>query len=404
MAEVLMSRKEYNRLNILMMIKNKEITQLKGAELLKITARQTRNLMKVLEREGENGIISKKRGKRGNRGLNQEVKQKAIHIIYTKYNDFGPTLATEKLLENDQIKLSRETVRKLMIEQYIWIPHIKKKKVHLLRKRKEYFGEMLQGDGSFHDWFENGRPCALIYFIDDATGVITAASFEQHESLVGYTRILREQLENYGIPWSIYTDRFSVFEISQKKESLTQFRRILNSLDIKWIGANSAQAKGRIERCNRTLQDRLVKELRLKGIKTIEEGNRFLKEFIKKHNAIFSKEPVKTKDLHRSLDGKLDLSRILSKYEERTTRNDLTFQFHNKHYRILDKKISGKKIEVRTDWEGNIRIFQKDRELQFASLENIFEEEKIKLIWKTRKEWHPRPNHPWKKSRRRQVA
>lgn len=391
-----MSNKEFDRLDILKKVKGKTITQVKAAELLGISDRQIRNLLRLLSKHGPKGLISKKRGNASNRQYESSKKEEILKLITSKYENFGPTLAIEKLLENYQIKVSRETIRKWMIERHLWIPKTKKKKIHSLRQRKEYFGEMLQGDGSHHDWFENGSPCVLIYFIDDATGAITSARFEQEETLAGYVKILREQLESQGIPWSIYTDKFSVFESTRKKEGLTQFRRMLKALDIKWIGANSPQAKGRIERCNRTLQDRLVKELRLKEIKSIEAGNRFLKEYIPRFNQIFSKKAVKDINLHRPLDGKLDLSRTLARYEERTTRNDLTFQFHNIHYKILESQISGKKIEVRTDCEGNIRVFQKDKELRFTTLSNIFAEEKVNLIWKETHKKSPNSNHPWK--------
>lgn len=396
MPEILMSIQEHNRFQILNKVKNKEITQIKGAELLKISDRQIRNLLKKFYDNDPKKLISKKRGRPSNRKYKSSTKEEVLKLLINSYQDFGPTLACEKLHENHDKKMSKETIRKWMIESHLWIPKTKKKKIHALRQRKEYFGEMLQGDGSFHDWFENGVPCSLIYFIDDATGIITAARFEERESLKAYAGILKDQLEKYGVPWSIYTDRFSVFETSKKKENLTQFQRMLSRLNIKWIGANSPQAKGRIERCNRTLQDRLVKEMRLASIKTIEEGNQFLKDYIPKYNNIFSKKAVKDVNLHRSLDGNLDLYRTLSKYEERTTRNDLTFQFHNTHYKILENEISGKKIELRIDWEGNLRVFQGDKELKFTELKNIFEQEKHELIWKKKNLFHPPKNHPWK--------
>lgn len=397
MSEFLMSAKEYDRLDILRKVQNKSLTQIKAAELLKVSDRQVRNLLKALNAKGLETIISKKRGKPSNHQYKPSNKEKILRLICTKYQDFGPTFASEKLLENEELKVSRETLRKWMIEKHLWIPKIKKKKVHFLRQRKEYFGEMLQGDGSHHDWFENGQFCALIYFIDDATGMITAARFDKEESLSSYAKLLKEQLEKYGKPWTLYTDRFSVFE-TRRGENLTQFRRMLKDLDIGWIGANSPQAKGRIERCNRTLQDRLVKEMRLRGIKTIEEGNEYLKEYIAKHNQIFSKKAIKEVNLNRPLDGKLDITRTLSRYEERTTKNDLTFQFHKIHYRILESQLSGKKIEIRMDWEGKMRVFQKEKELRYKRVEDLFIEEKKELVWKEKKSKPLSYKHPWKRA------
>jgi hypothetical protein len=391
-----MSIKEVNRLEILKQVKSKQITQVKAAELLGISDRQVRNLLQALDNLGAEGLISKKRGVPSNRQYNDSKKQKILKLMSSKYQDFGPTLTVEKLYEEEGIKVSRETARKWMIDRHWHVPKVKKRKIHLLRQRKAYFGEMLQGDGSHHDWFGNGAPCALVYFIDDATGVITAARFEEGESLAGYAKILKEHLELYGVPWSIYTDRFSVFETARKKGNLTQFRRMLSSLNVKWIGANSPQAKGRIERFNRTLQDRLVKELRLRKIKNIEDGNEFLREYLPKFNEKFSKRAAKDTDLHRPLDGTLDISRTLARYEERTTRNDLTFQFQNVHYKILESQICEKKIEIRLDWEGKMRIFQRDKELKFISMDKIFEEEKIQLIWKEKVKRSPHRRHPWK--------
>lgn len=398
---ITMSRKETDRLTILRKVQEGSITQLKAGEILDISDRQIRNLLHLLGKFGPKGIISKKRGKPSNHKYNELIQKKVLELMCQYYDNFAPTLASEKLLENHKIKISRETLRKWMIETHLWIPKTRRQKLHRPRLPKEYFGEMLQGDGSHHDWFEIGKFCALIYFIDDATGKITAAKFEKTETLEGYFDILREHLQEHGIPHSIYTDRFSVFESSIRKENLTQFRRALGTLGINWIGANSPQAKGKIERCNRTLQDRLVKEMKLKGIKTIEEGNRFLREYLPIYNKKFSKEPMKKTDLHRPLEGGLDLSRTLSKYEERTLTKDLTFQFHNKHYIILETTgcFKGKKVEIRVTKEGKLRVFDNNNELKISSLNQVYTSEKqvkIENLWPTKYVPHPKANHPWK--------
>lgn len=397
-----MSRKEVDRLNILLRVQNKLLKQTEAAKILRISDRQLRNLIRLMKTEGPKGIVSKKRGKQSNNKYDDVTKSRVLELILQHYSDFAPTLITEKLVEDHKIKISRETVRQWMISWHLWVPKEKKRKTHLLRQRRMREGEMLQGDGSHHDWFENGHPCALIYFIDDATSKITAARFEQGETLVGYFEILQEHLLKYGIPRSMYTDRFSVFESGIKKENLTQFRRALSILDIEWIGANTPQAKGRIERCNRTLQDRLIKEMRLRGIKTIEEGNQFLKEYIPKFNTQFSKKPMKEVNLHRPLEG-LDLSRILSKYEERTLTKDLLFQFHNTYYKILEPQKEyrcGKVVEVRSDREGKIRVFDDDKELMVKSLAAIYDEKKVQLteeMWPKKYHPFPRKDHPWRK-------
>lgn len=396
-----MSRKEEYRLNILRKVERKELTQTKAAEILELSDRQVRNLLRNLKEFGVEGIVSKKRRRMRNRQLPASLKSEALRLIEERYADFSPTFAKEKLEERHHVQVSRETLRKWMIEAHLWFPKRKKQQLHPLRRRKEHFGEMLQGDGSHHDWFENGLPCALLYFIDDATGKITCGKFAEREALDGYFYILEQHLVEYGVPVSLYTDRFSVFETSSKKENLTQFRRALNVLGIKWIGANTPQAKGRIERANRTLQNRLTKEMRLRGIKTIEEGNRFLPEFIDGYNKKFSKQPMKELDLHRPLDGRLDLSRTLSRYEERTLTKDGTFQFHNTHYKIMeevDGVRKGAKVEVRRDGLGRMRTFIGSKEVVAMDVyESTENSKKIIPIWPDKKKFAPKLTHPWKR-------
>jgi len=189
-----MSTKEEARLNILQQIESKKITQRKAAELLTISTRQIRNLMRAFKEHGAQGIISQKRGKMKNRKYDASLKTKILKLVREKYEDFGPTLACEYLEEYEDIVISRETLRQWMIETHLWVSRTRKKNIHPLRRRKEHFGEMLQGDGSHHDWFENNSPCALVYFIDDATNRITAAKFSEEETLETYFEILEKHL------------------------------------------------------------------------------------------------------------------------------------------------------------------------------------------------------------------
>jgi transposase len=395
-----MNKKELLRLNILQQIDNKQVTQKKAAELLNISTRQVRNLMHAFKTDGAKGIISKKRGIMRNRKYEASVRSQALKLMVEKYENFGPTLVCEYLEKHDDMIISRETLRKWMIEAHMWVSKSRKKNIHPLRQRKEHFGEMLQGDGSHHDWFENNCPCTLVYFIDDATSRITAARFFEEETLDAYFEILKEHLLTFGVPWQLYTDRFSVFE-SRTKENLTQFRRALETIGIKWIGANSPQAKGRIERANRTLQDRLVKAMRLGQIKTMEAGNSFLERFIVEYNSKFSKKPMKSKDLHRPLDGKLDICRTLARYEERTLTKDLIFQYHNEHYKIVQAKLDyfpGDKIEIRKMKGGEIRAYIRDEEVEIRSVYANEEESKQKpLIYHPKRHYIPPPSHPWKR-------
>lgn len=407
-----MSDKELTRFNILSGVKNKTLSQIKAAQLLGITDRQVRNLLVLLERNGPRGLVSKKRGHPSNRRRSQRFKEQVLNIIREKYVDFGPTLANEKLEEKHTISLSTETLRQWMIEAKIWYPKRRKIKTHPLRKRKECFGEMIQIDGSHEFWFEDrGEKCVAIVFIDDATGKITGLHFSKGESLDAYFITLEKHLKNHGRPISVYSDRFCVFD-SPVEGNLTQFQRSLKTLGIKSILANSPQAKGRVERANRTLQDRLIKEMRLQGISDIEKANEFADTFVKQYNKHFSKEPASQFDAHRPLETRVDLSRVLSRYEERTLTKDAVFQFHNKFYKIKEvpegKRIIGKKVEVRVGKDGSIRTFLEDKEVNAVPLETVREERATlppKPQWKERAYKAPSATHPWRGNKHnRRVA
>ena len=239
------------------------------------------------------------------------------------YFGFRPTFMTEKLEELHQIKISRETTRQIMIESGVWMAKNKKSPViHQQRERRHCCGELVQIDGSPHAWFEDrGEPCTLLVYIDDATGR-TYGKFAEAETTAAYMIATREYIKKYGRPLAFYSDKYSVFRInipgSTRKESLTQFGRALKELEIKLIYANSPQAKGRVERANQTLQDRLVKELRLRNISTIEEGNRYLEEFFCKHNEKFMMNPKKEIDLHQAAlpDDALDKILCMKEYRK----------------------------------------------------------------------------------------
>ena len=406
MEEVLeMSIKELERHDVLNEVRKHALTQAKAAELLGITDRQVRNLLTLVESYGPKGLVSKKRGKPSNRQKPIVFKHKVLSIVREKYEDFGPSLAREKLSEVHGIDVSVETLRKWMTEVHIWTPGHRKVKTHPLRKRKECFGEMIQVDGSHEYWFEErGEWCVLIVFIDDATGIITSLHFSKGESLDAYFKAMEKHLVRYGRPKSIYSDRFSVFD-SKVEGNLTQFKRALGTLGIKSILATSPQAKGRVERVNRTLQDRLIKEMRLLGIKTIEEANNYTDKFVELFNRKFSKEPASQFDAHRPLEMGVDLSRVLSRYEERTVTKDAVFQFHNKFYKIeeasQEKKIRGGKIEVRVQGK-KVRAFLGNKELKVVPLDEVREKTTIErtaaeLKWTERAPWVPSAAHPWKR-------
>lgn len=400
-----MSEKEVYRCTILQQVVNQQLTQVKAAEILKITDRQVRNLLHKYKNEGPNGIISKKRGKVSNRAFEDSFKNQVLALVSDKYPDFGPTFAHEKLIENHNYNLSVETLRGWMLEHRLYSPRKSRKKVHQLRPRRENFGELIQIDASIHPWFEDrADKCALIVFIDDATSLITSLHFCKSECLEGYFKSLKEHLLMYGRPCSLYSDRHSIFAGPEGKNN-SQFVRALKELDIESILARSPQAKGRVERANRTLQDRLIKEMRLKNISSIEEANRFLPEYVESHNNKFCKEPKGAMNTHRSLALGCDLERILSRREERTLSKDLSFSFYNKRYKIMEtnmvNRLKGKKISVVQEESGSVRVYFMSKQLKVVPLEEVIEKRKVldcksKILWKP-KSRPKKSDHPWKK-------
>jgi hypothetical protein len=406
MEEVLeMSSKERDRYRVLNGVVEGRVTQIQAAELLNITDRQVRNLVDRMKTLGAQGLVSRKRGRPSNRRLPESLKHRVLSIVKEQYHGFGPSFVSEKLQERHKVKISKETIRHWMLDVGLWKFHQKKIKTHPLRQRRSCFGEMIQIDGSHEFWFEDrGERCVLIVFIDDATGKLTSLYFSKGESLEAYFRALEKHLVWHGRPREIYSDRFSVFD-SPVEGNLTQFKRALTTLGIKSILALSPQAKGRVERVNRTLQDRLIKELRLRKIDTIEEANKFVDEFIEMHNKKFSKEPASPFNAHRPLGKEVDLSRVLSRYEERTVTKDSMFQFHNKFYKITEEVkgtiLRGRKVEVRTGKGEVVRVFLGNTELK-VSLHSTTRGIEIPIQILSEDQIRPRlprapsATHPWK--------
>lgn len=409
-----MTRIEVDRYSLLKQVLSKQLTQVHAAQILGLSDRQVRNLLKKVKLEGPEGIVSKKRGKASNRALNSKFKSQVMDVVKEKYSDFGPTFAKEKLQQYHRINISTETLRKWMIQEGLWLPRQKLHRIHPLRARREYFGELIQIDASHHLWFENrAEKCALIVFIDDATSKITSLFFCPSECLEGYFSALEIHLKKYGRPLELYSDRHAIFGGSDKIHH-AQFVRALNELGIKRVLANSPQAKGRVERVNKTLQDRLIKEMRLRNISSLEDGNRYLAEFIEEFNKKFSKEPKGSYDAHRPLDAGIDLERILTRYETRILSKDLSFSLNNTNYQILEptllNRLRNKRVEIRKRSDGLLRVFCDEKELRYIPLEQFIEDSAInkeRLIW-TRGRGRPRApqniNHPWKKYRRYKWA
>ncbi len=332
-----MTIKEAERLRLFKNHANGEISLIQISKLLGISYRQTKRIWQKFKDCGAEALVSKKRATR-NRALSIELEKTILSLISEHYSDYGPTLLAEKLEEFHQIRVSKETVRKLMIRHGLRKSKARKKpKVYQRRKRRDCLGELEQVDGSPHAWFEDRGPyCTLLLTIDDATGKIMAARFEEEETTVGYFRLMKDYLSRHGKPVYLYSDKHGVFRVNQGEDrsKLTQFACAMSTLGIRMIFANSPQAKGRIERANRVLQDRLVKELRRLGISTIEDGNAFLPTYIEDYNKHFGKVPVCPFNAHCSLDHKQDLECILSKKTDRKISKNLEVQYKNTVYQI----------------------------------------------------------------------
>lgn len=370
---VYMTQKEIERVEIFSRVKEKRLNQRQAAEKLGISLRQVQRLYKLYQEKGAFALASKKRGKRSNNKITENVMLQISEIITkNRYRGFGPTLMNEKLEELHGICISRETTRQLMVSNKVWVAKREKRPViHQQRQRRARNGELVQIDGSPHAWFEDrGKPCNLLVFIDDATGR-TYGKFFETETTAAYMETMQEYIAQYGAPLAVYSDKHSVFRINHgqgiKKDNYTQFGRALKELDIELIYANSPQAKGRVERANKTLQDRLIKELRLAGVSTIYEANQFLGGFWKKHNEKFCVAAVNTENAHRAIKEEIDLKRILCRKEQRVISKNHEFQFDNVIYQVVvDKpymRMAGMKVTVVQGLDGSLSFEHKDKPL-----------------------------------------
>jgi transposase-like protein len=279
---IMVRQGELKRLHVIQKVLEGIIKQVEAGEILSLSCRQIRRIVKRIKMEGDGGVIHRSRGKPSNRGISQKVKDRVIRLYRLEYKDFGPTLASEKLLERDRIEISDETLRRWLMEAGDWKKSRKRGRHRQWRERKHHFGEMVQMDGSHHAWFEGrgGDPCVLMSYIDDANGEVFAR-FYGYEGTVPAMDSFKRYIKKRGLPMKVYLDKHSTYKSSAKPTiedelndvgPLSEFERALKELGVEVSHAHSPQAKGRIERLFRTLQDRLVKEMRLRGIRTISTG------------------------------------------------------------------------------------------------------------------------------------
>ena len=401
---VMATQEELKRLHIIRKALDQLIRQKEAAEILDLSTRQVRRIAERIKEEGDPGVIHRSRGKTSNRAL--PFKNKVLKLFEKKYQDFGPTLASEKLFEIDQIKVSDETLRLWLLEKKIPYPERRKRHHRAWRERKPHLGEMIQMDGSHHDWFEERGPkCVLMAYIDDATGR-PFARFYTHEGLIPAMDSFKRYIQKHGIPQSVYLDRHSTYKSTQKpklqdelrnEKPLTQFARALQELGVHMIYAWSPQAKGRIERLFKTFQDRLIKEMRLRGIKTIDEANRFLGSYIPVYSRRFSVQAAGEGNLHRPLTSGMKLNDILSVKMERTLRNDFTVAHDGKLYQIKDPT-GAKQVLVIERLSGALTITYKGKALKFKEIiqrpgKELKKPRQLKTIQKA---YSPAVDHPWR--------
>jgi hypothetical protein len=391
-----------------------------AAKLLSLSVRQIKRLKKQIKENGKKAVVHKLKGKVGNHHIDPSLREKAITTVKLKYADFKPSFASEKLAERENIDIHPQTLRRWMSVEGLWKIHKQKDpQYHAFRERLEYFGELQQFDGSYHLWFEKrlvdalGNPVevCLLASIDDATGKITHAKFDFNEGIIAVFNFWLEYILKNGKPLKIYLDKFSTYKINHKAavdntELLTQFQQATRLLTIELIHANSPEAKGRIERLFGTLQDRLVKELRLSQINTILEGNRFLKEvFLPLFNNQFSVQPSKAGDVHRTLTmkEKNSLKSTFSIKYQRRVNNDFTIQFKNHFYQLKEIQLvtlrPKDKVSIEEHLDGTIHLKFREKSLNFFVLsEKPKKISKQPVILTTHPlNWKPPENHPWRR-------
>lgn len=379
MSNLTLSEIELDRLLVLKEIKERFITQKEAAERLGLSERQVRRLLKRWVNSGSVEIRSKHNG--GNRAFTGNFKLLVLNKVRERYHDFGPTFAAEKLNACEGLKLNRETLRQWMMAAGIWKGRTRKKArgIHPCRERRARFGELVQIDGSHHDWFERRGPkCCLLVFVDDATSRIIGLHFSESETTLGYMCLIQQHLKHYGRPLAYYSDKHSVFKVTKEKASNgklqdTQLHRALKTLQIELICAHSSQAKGRVERNNQTLQDRLVKEMRLRGINSIEAANAFTPEFLVAYNKRFSVEPANPEDAHRPVYHSPEaLKRILSVHTERTLSKNLEFSLECTLYQITTpgkgNRLKNSRVKIYTHIDGSREVLCADGLLAFKAL------------------------------------
>jgi len=424
MERLEMSQKERRRLEVLSRVKREKLSLVKAAELLHLSYRQAKRVYRRYRRQGDRGLVHRLRGRPSNRGADEALRRKVLQRYRDRYADFGPTLACEYLAK-DGLKVSVETLRLWLLKAGLWVKQRKRSAHRSWRPRKEHCGEMVQMDGSPHDWFEGRRERAvLMVAIDDATNRTYARLFEEETTAAAFATFKR-YVELYGLPRALYVDKDSIYRPGRDKtvdEELagepakTQFGRAMAKLGIELICAHSPQAKGRVERRHGVFQDRLVKALRLEGISDLDRANAYLeKSFLPELNARFTVAATHSSDLHRRGPAGLELDRVLAFEDERVVQNDWTVRWRNRWFQLTAANgrfaLVGKRVLVREQLDGTIALLYRGRELACRELPGRLEPAPKKTTTAEHVEgngrgpggspWKPPADHPWRRRFRR---
>ena len=399
-----MSVRELKRLKVAQEAIAGQITQAMAAEVLRLSERQVRRLVRAIRAEGERGVAHKARGKLSNRRIASEIKAKALLAYKEAYTGFGPTLAAEKLWEREGIEISKETLRKWLTEEGLWSRNRKSKTHRRRRERKECFGQMVQLDGSHHDWLEGRGPkMVLMGYIDDATGNVFGR-FYDYEGTIPAMDSFKRYIKKCGLPHSIYVDKHATYKSTKPIEEdeledrpMSQFERALTELGVEVIHANSPQAKGRVERLFGTLQDRLVKEMRLRGIASKDEANVFLNSFLPAFNKKFRVAAASRADMHTPLPKGLDLDDFLCIKTNRVVKNDNTVPLNGKLFQI-EEPVDTTHVEIQERIDGKTLIKAEGRNLKYTVIEQRPKPKVKKSASRPRRAIAPpKTTHPWKR-------
>jgi len=406
-----MSAEEVRRAGILERVERAELSQVEAAQKLGLSYRQTKRLYGRYRKRGAEGLVHGNAGKRSHHARPQAEQRKILSLVRKHYSGsdeerFGPTLAAEHLAEEQGLEVDAETLRRWMLEAGLWSRARKRQRYRRRRPRRAHFGELVQMDGSFHDWLEDraGRGC-LINMVDDATGTVLCR-FEEEETSWAVLETLRAWVERYGIPRAIYADWKNVYQYEpseRQKEAaeypLTQFGRVCAELGIELIAANSPQAKGRVERNHGTHQDRLIKKMRLKRIRNYAEANRYLaEEYLAQHNAKFAVTAGEPADFHDPCPRKDRLKEVFCWVEERTVSNDWVVQYDHRWLQLEDQRAiqPGTKVVVRQWRDGEVQLYAEGARLRWREIERKPKPRPVKQRVTQRTKVIPASDHPWR--------